>query len=61
MLYVCVGDVMDVIFSLCIVTRGAVEARVWEVYVLRHADVVCLCHHIMNDSQYGFRKAHSTV
>ena len=31
MLYVCVGDVMDVVFSVCIVMRGAVRARVWEV------------------------------
>ena len=23
MLYICVGDVMDVVFSVCIVTRGA--------------------------------------
>ena len=30
MLYVCVGDVMDVVFSVCIATRGAVGARVWE-------------------------------
>ena len=37
MLCVCVVDVMDVVFSVCIVTRGAVGARVWEVYV------VCLC------------------
>ena len=29
--YVCVRDVMDVVFSVCIVTRGAVGARVWEV------------------------------
>ena len=29
--YVCVGDVMDVVFSVCIVRRGAVGARVWEV------------------------------
>ena len=28
---VCVGDVMDVVFSICIVRRGAVGARVWEV------------------------------
>ena len=27
-LCVCVGDVMDVVFSLCIVRRGAVGARV---------------------------------
>ena len=28
---VCVGDVMDVVFSVCIVRRVAVGARVWEV------------------------------
>ena len=28
---VCVGDVMDVVFSVCIVRRGAVGARLWEV------------------------------
>ena len=42
MLCVCVGDVMDVVFSVCIVRRGAVGARVWRVRVFRHADV-CLC------------------
>ena len=31
MLDVCVRDVMDVVFSVCIVTRGAVGARVCEV------------------------------
>ena len=31
MLYVCVRGVMDVAFFVCIVTRGAVGARVWEV------------------------------
>ena len=31
MLYVCVRGLMDVVFSVCIVTRGAVGARVWEV------------------------------
>ena len=31
MLRVCVRDVMDVVFSVCIVMRGAVSARVWEV------------------------------
>ena len=31
MLYVCVMGVMDVVFIVCIVTRGAVGARVWEV------------------------------
>ena len=34
---------MDIVFSVCIVTRGAVSARVWEVGVLDHADGVCLC------------------
>ena len=29
MLYVCVRDVMDVVFSVCIVTSGAVGACVW--------------------------------
>ena len=41
--FLCRGcDVMDVVFSVCIVMRGAVAARVWEVF--RHANVVCLCH-----------------
>ena len=31
MLYDCVVDVMDVVFSVCIVRPGAVGARVWEV------------------------------
>ena len=31
MLYVCIRGVMDVVFLVCIVTRGAVGARVWEV------------------------------
>ena len=31
MLYVCVRGVMDVVFSVCIVTHVAVDARVWEV------------------------------
>ena len=34
MLCVCVGDVLDVldvVFSVCIVRRGAVGARVWGV------------------------------
>ena len=30
MLYVCVRGVLDVLFSVCIMTRGAVGARVWE-------------------------------
>ena len=43
MLCVCVGDVMDVVFSDCIVRRGSVGGHVWEVRVFCHADVVCLC------------------
>ena len=43
MLYVCVRGVIDVVFSVYIVTRGAVGARVWKVWAFRHADVVCLC------------------
>ena len=32
MLYVCVRDVMDVVFLfVCVVTRGAVGARAWDV------------------------------
>ena len=31
MLCVCVGDVMDVVPSVCIVRRGAVGARAWGV------------------------------
>ena len=31
MLHVCVRGVMDVVFLVCIVTRGPVGARVWEV------------------------------
>ena len=31
MLWVCVGDVMDVVFSACIVRRGSVGVSVWGV------------------------------
>ena len=31
MLFVCVRGEMDVVFSVCIVRRGAVGARVWDV------------------------------
>ena len=43
MLYVCVTDVMDIVFSVCIVWHGAVGACVWEVLMFRHVDVVGLC------------------
>ena len=42
MLYVCVRGVMDGVFSVRIVSYGAVGDRVWKVRVFRHADV-CLC------------------
>ena len=31
MLCVCVGDVVHVVFSVCVVRRGAVGVRVWGV------------------------------
>ena len=31
LLYVCVGDVMDVVLSVCIVSYGAISVCVWEV------------------------------
>ena len=37
--YVCVCGV----FFVCIVGCGAVDARIWEVGVFRHVDVVYLC------------------
>ena len=43
MLSVCVRDVIDGMFSVCIVRRGTVCAHVWEVCVFCHADVVYLC------------------
>ena len=48
MLYVFVRDVMDVVFSVCIVTRGAVGSRVWEVYVssCRCCMFVSCVHHV---------------
>ena len=39
-MFVLIKDVMDVVFFVCIVRRGAVGARVW---MFRHADIVCLC------------------
>ena len=40
---------MDVVFSVCIVTRGAVGAHVWDVCEFRHADVVSVScvHHVV--------------
>ena len=44
MLYVSVRDVMGVVFSVCIVTRGAVDACVWEVcFVMQMLYVCVLC------------------
>ena len=36
MLYVCVRGVLDVVSSICNVTRGAVGAGVWEVWAFRY-------------------------
>ena len=47
MLFVCVRDVMDVVFSVCIVRRGAVGARVWggecDCFVMQMLYVCVLC------------------
>ena len=43
MLCVCVGNVMDVVFSVCIVTHGAVGARVLECFVMQMLYVCVLC------------------
>ena len=48
MLCVCVGDVMDVVFSVCIVRRGAVtQDNFWYVccYVRKRALLRCLCNY----------------
>ena len=50
MLYACV---MHVMFSVCIGTRGAVGAPVWEVWVFSHADVVCVLCESCGSSQYS--------
>ena len=41
MLCVCVGDVMDVVFSVCIVMRGAVGACVCFVMQMLYVCVLC--------------------
>ena len=43
MLYVCVRGVVYVVFYVCIMKRGTVCARVWDVRMFRHADVVWSC------------------
>ena len=43
LLYVCVRDVINVVFDVCIVRLGAVCARISDVCVFRHAYVVSLC------------------
>ena len=40
MLYVCVRGVMDVVFSVCIVTRGAGGARVFAILLLNVMDLL---------------------
>ena len=44
MVCVYVRDVMDFVFSVCIVRCGAIAARVWEVYML-YVCVLC-AHHV---------------
>ena len=44
MLYVCVRGVMDVVFSVCMVTRGAVGAHgKYECFVMQMLYVCVLC------------------
>ena len=45
MLYVCVRDVMGVVFLVCIVRRGAVGASVWKlrVFIMQMLYVCVLC------------------
>ena len=45
MLCVCVGDVMDVVFSVCIVRRGGVSTCVWmyECFIMQMLYVCVLC------------------
>ena len=42
-MHVSVRDMMDVVFSVCIVRRGSVSARIWEVEMFRLADFLNLC------------------
>ena len=42
-MYVCVRDVLNVVFPVCIARGVAAIVRVWEVCVFRHGDGVCLC------------------
>ena len=42
MLCVCVGDVMDVVFSVCIMARGAIGDRVWCMSVSSCRCCMCL-------------------
>ena len=43
MLYVCVRDAIDVVFYVCIVTRGAVGAGKYECFVMQMLYVCVLC------------------
>ena len=45
MFYVCVRDVMDVVFSVCIVTRGSVGVHLWkdECFVMHMLYACVLC------------------
>ena len=52
MLCVCIGDVMDVVFSVCIVRRGAVGVSVWEcecfVMQMLYVSVLCASYAVLN-------------
>ena len=43
MLYVCVRDVMNVVFSVCIVGRGDVRCSCMVSVSFCHVDIVCVC------------------
>ena len=43
MLGVCVGELMNVVFSVCILKRGAVGARLCECFVVQMLYVCVLC------------------
>ena len=48
MLCVCVVDVMDVVFSVCIVMRGAAGARVWLLFFSSISLCLSSVHIILN-------------
>ena len=55
MLYICVGDVMDVLFSVCIVRCGAVGARIRDVecFVMQTQHDILTTSHLHNVAGRG--------